>query len=262
VYGDGTELELLDDLPTSYDKEKNFTVTPRSRNKLLSDIATIERKPLDEYTEKPVKYKSIKSKASPLKDKSANLTHRRRKPDKNGGGNGPGLIQQLGPPTSIVVKGYHGDMYFNPSKLIWEGNDVELKKFDTLNTKTPGLIAYISNKGAVQVVGDMMFDPEKLCWVNVKEDDDDPFAGLEDLDVSISSKAAKTNSVYSSVSRVGSMAGEFTVGTEFEISSAFIKKLEHEDTRWQRKTKEWISTDDDVYDREYLNEIRNMVMNK
>ena len=54
-------------------------------------------------------------------------------------------------------------MYFNPSKLIWEGNDVELKKFETLNTKTPGLIAYISNKGAVQVVGDMMFDPEKGC---------------------------------------------------------------------------------------------------
>ena len=58
------------------------------------------------------------------------------------------------------------------------------------------------------------------------------------------------------------MAGEFTVETEFEISSAFIKKLEHEDTLWKRKTKEWISTDDDVFDREYLNEIRNMVMNK
>lgn len=243
IFGDGSELDTLNELPTSGYKEQSFTVTPKTSSKYYSNI---KHKPLDTYKEKEHQKRRLKTRPS-----KAHLKRNNKDNNKKGG---PGLIQQLGPPTSsILSKGCNGDMKFNPRKLIWEGNDIELKKFESLNTKAPGLIAFISNKG-VQVVGDMVFDPEKLCWIRVNGDQEkDPFEGVEDLDVSVQSKAS---TIRPSMSE---SVGDFQVGREFEINSEMIRKMQHEDERWFRKCQGWFSPDEQ-YDRDYLNEIRQMVM--
>ncbi|CAN6637659.1 hypothetical protein TRVA0_016S01838 [Trichomonascus vanleenenianus] len=276
VFGDGTELDLFDELPTDITSEKTFTVTPRSKG-----YGTVARRPLETYQEKPIR--RMRSDRSSVGDLADGYKKRKRRRHNRG----PGLIQQLGRPSApIHCKGYNGDMHFNPRKLIWEGNDIELKKFDTVNPKTPGLIAFISNKG-VQVVGDMVFDPTRMCWINTKEDgtNPDPFEGVEDLDVSVSSHRTASGSrqiqqrAISGSGRGASISiphqdarvyrhhfamslgsqGDFTVGKEFDITPDMVKKLQHEDERWQRKVKGWFSPDE-TFDREYLNEIRAMVM--
>lgn len=263
-FADGSELDLLDELPTNVDQEKSFTVTPRGKG-------TVHRRPLDTYREKSTRPNTVTAhtKSSVLKDKSAQVRRqrdeqRRPKPPRKNAQKGPGLIQQLGPPVaSIVARGHNGDMHFNPRKLIWEGNDVELKKFDSVNPKGPGLIAFISNKG-VQVVGDMVFDPQKMCWINVKEEqegspEEDPFKDVEDLDVSMAASQSTTNPPSALSSVHGN--GDFTVGNEFDVASEIIKRMQHEDDRWQRKTKGWFAPDES-YDRQHLHEIRSMVMKR
>uniref|UniRef100_A0A060TGX6 ARAD1D34408p n=1 Tax=Blastobotrys adeninivorans TaxID=409370 RepID=A0A060TGX6_BLAAD len=249
LYGDGTELDLLDDLPTSIEREKSYTVTPRTRAQ-----ATIVRRPLDTYREKgKTRQSHARNQPTFVKEKAVHVRRRNNNKTRRG----PGLIQQLGPPvTALTGKGYNGDMRFNPRKLIWEGNDVELKKFDSINAKTPGLIAYISNKG-VQVVGDMVFDPKLLRWINVNEDEEqnDPFQGLDDLEV-----GQPEQSALASLSASVASHGEMQVGDEFDIDEEFIYRLEHEDSRWNRKVNGWFSFDEHR-DTSYLNEIRTMVMN-
>ena len=99
-------------------------------------------------------------------------------------------------------------MTWNPTTLRWEGNYGVLREFDNqlASSVRPALIAYrppsaakpaspndkhnTSSNGsargggtALRVVGNMMFDPEKMCWISTlsKEDDEpDPFESLAD----------------------------------------------------------------------------------
>lgn len=245
-FGDGSELETLDELPVNPNMERTYTATPRIRAAVSTNLNT---KALDAYKEKAEKV--ARHRTTPAR---ANTSGKRRKRIYT---KGPGLIRQLGPTAATTVEGVDGEMHFNPTKLIWEGNDIELKKFDSITPKTPGLIAFISNKG-VQVVGDMVFDPEKLCWINVAEDQEstDPFEGLEDLDVSPSS-----NSSILSIARSTSTIGEFTVGNEFNLTERFLHDIQHEEERWHRKVKGWFSPSE-TFDRGYLYEIRHMIMKR
>lgn len=245
-FGNGSELDGMDELPINPKKERMYTITPRSKI-LTGRTAAV---PLDVYREKASE-KAIRHHRTGHSS-TTSTSKRRKRIDK-----GPGLIRQLGQAAATTLDGVNGEMHFNPTKLIWEGNDLDLKKFDSINPKTPGLIAFISNKG-VQVVGDMVFDSERLRWVNVSEDQEsnDPFEGLEDLDVSISS-----NSSTASLPRSNSTVGEFVVGNEFNITDEFLHELQHEDERWQRKVKGWFSPSE-PFDRGYLYEIRHMIMKR
>jgi hypothetical protein len=94
-----------------------------------------------------------------------------------------------------------GEMTWNPQTLRWEGNYGVLRDFDNAlgSSVRPALIAYRApialkpaspvDKGnntasnAVRVVGNMMFDPEKMCWISTlsaDEEDPDPFEGMAD----------------------------------------------------------------------------------
>jgi len=95
-----------------------------------------------------------------------------------------------------------GEMTWNPQSLRWEGNYGVLREFDNqlASSVRPALIAYRAPNGhkpvspidkgnvstastAVRVVGNMMFDAEKMCWISTlpqDEEDPDPFAGLAD----------------------------------------------------------------------------------
>lgn len=90
-----------------------------------------------------------------------------------------------------------GEMIWNPEKVCWEGNESILDTFDSIpisSSARPVLIKHYTktpptgiaspggpDTGFVKVVGDMKFDPERMCWVsNLDEDEDDPFEGMAD----------------------------------------------------------------------------------
>src|SRR5438045_2719071 len=87
-------------------------------------------------------------------------------------------------------------MTYNPRTHRWDGNEDVLRDFESIaphDVFTPPRPALISNitsgsMRGVQVVGGMIFDPQRMCWLNNANgenldglEEDDPFEGLEDL---------------------------------------------------------------------------------
>jgi hypothetical protein len=91
-----------------------------------------------------------------------------------------------------------GEMRWNPQTLRWEGNDQVLRDFDNAisSSSRPALITQLSGSAlgspihnsagaptGARVVGNMLFDPIKMCWVSQlppEEDEPDPFANMAD----------------------------------------------------------------------------------
>lgn len=217
TYGDGTELDAFDDLPTDRDKEGRFRVQPKATNR--GPVVTLSKssdKEKDKETGTMCK-KGRKDVASPdvsgalapatntlrrtgriefpktsgpeisvkrKKDASSPvLGHTRRKPT---------LIRHLGSASGPKVV---GEMKWNPTTLRWEGNDQVLRDFDTVvGTSTrPALITHLTGSSigspvgsfaaGARKVGNMIFDPTRMCWVSTlhpDEEEPDVFADLAD----------------------------------------------------------------------------------
>lgn len=88
-----------------------------------------------------------------------------------------------------------GDMKWNPSTLRWEGNDQVLRDFDAVvGTSTrPALITHLTGSSigspvgsfasGARKVGNMIFDPTRMCWISTlppDEEEPDVFADLAD----------------------------------------------------------------------------------
>jgi len=84
-------------------------------------------------------------------------------------------------------------MKWNPTTLRWEGNDQVLRDFDTVvGTSTrPALITHLTGSSigspvgsfaaGARKVGNMIFDPSRMCWVSTLEEEElDVFADLAD----------------------------------------------------------------------------------
>lgn len=86
-------------------------------------------------------------------------------------------------------------MRWNPQTLRWEGNDQALRDFDSAmgTSARPALITHLTgssvgspagNFGATsRVVGNMIFDPTRMCWMSTlppEEEEPDVFADLAD----------------------------------------------------------------------------------
>lgn len=86
-------------------------------------------------------------------------------------------------------------MKWNPQTLRWEGNDQALRDFDaaTASSTRPALITHLTGSSigspvtnfaaGARVVGNMIFDPSRMCWISrlpPEEDEPDVFADLAD----------------------------------------------------------------------------------
>lgn len=85
-------------------------------------------------------------------------------------------------------------MKWNPTALRWEGNDQALRDFDAVGTSTrPALITHLTGSSigspigsfgnGARIVGNMIFDPARMCWISTlppDEDEPDVFADLAD----------------------------------------------------------------------------------
>jgi hypothetical protein len=143
-------------------------------------------------------------------------------------------------------------MTYNPRTHRWDGNEDILRQFDSIaprDVATPPRPALISNitSGSirgVQVVGGMIFDPQRMCWLNNSNgensdmDEDDPFEGLEDL------KDDEMSHTRFGSSEGGILETDDTVmlggmGNDFEVDVAWKEKQVDWETRWKATMKGW-----------------------
>ncbi|KAF8575510.1 hypothetical protein K439DRAFT_1369848 [Ramaria rubella] len=219
TYGDGTELDGIEDLPTDREREGRYRVTPRGtgaprlskgstekeaketkgtigrksckreapESKLPAPVTnTLRRKERIDFASKVTEVqptKTSRKKTAPQSPSTLPSGTTRRKPT---------LIRNLGGagPPKVV-----GDMKWNPQSLRWEGNEQALRDFDaaTSSSTRPALITHLTGSSigspvttfasGARVVGNMIFDPARMCWISrlpPEEDEPDVFADLAD----------------------------------------------------------------------------------
>ncbi|KAI0652188.1 hypothetical protein C8Q79DRAFT_1081250 [Trametes meyenii] len=342
TYGDGTELDAFDDLPTDREQEGKYRVQPKgygnrvpgaSYSKPTTDASatgTIRRKaktrefsgsgnesskasgpsktlkrtgriefpskPPPEPTKADRDRRAQDAEASAKRKKVASPGQTRRKPT---------LIRNLGGagPAKVV-----GEMKWNPHTLRWEGNDQALRDFDaaTGTSTRPALITHLTGSSigspvgsfasGARVVGNMIFDPSRMCWISTlppDEDEPDVFAELaddeddEDWEAKASTIRASQQlqggsaapppsdqSSNSSVSRVEppSPARSHTrsmsesesdrcsrASMVCDVDDSFVEKCRAAEERHRAELKGWLSVGRDVFtdtDRTHLYEIR------
>ncbi|KAI9863851.1 MAG: hypothetical protein M1813_003503 [Trichoglossum hirsutum] len=302
-FGDGSELEAFDDLPTSERVENKYVKQPAGRGapkSLRSKLGHVERSETPTASLPPsisarVQQTPTKTDFTPrfARDTNASRIAReqrtglstaplapmntnwkaqvaargiasppnRRK--KRHGQEKPHLIKPLGG-THNNPKSVRG-MTYNPLTYCWDGNENALAPFDSAapsnnppprggesgkaETPRPALITNVNATNGVQVVGGMVFDPQRMCWLKMapeegNEDADDPFADVPDLDdgtkrdTNATATAAGSSSFGSVTGGVG--PGDWCVGEEFDVGPEFIKRQREEEERWRRKVEAWV----------------------
>ncbi len=191
----------------------------------------------------------------------------------------PRLIKPLGEGvnTAKTLKG----MSWNPTLFRWEGNENALAPFEVpmpqpttlASPKSPGvgkaapaLIANVGTTKGVQMSGGMVFDPQRMCWLKMApqhgeprhgshsnpmspdtiDDDDDPFAGLDDLDDGTKAKSTVGQGNDDSLSGTAAAKGnslvedEWLVGEEFDVGPEFVRRQKAEEERWRSKVDGWV----------------------
>ncbi|KAI1800189.1 hypothetical protein F4811DRAFT_50418 [Daldinia bambusicola] len=173
----------------------------------------------------------------------------------------PHLISNLNSAKEAkVVNG----MTYNPSTFRWEGNDNALSAFDAPapsptaslpphvtrdregSTSRPVLITNMTATKGVKRVGDMIFDPQNMCWLKADVnpsvsndptggfnamDDDDPFKDIPDLDDKDKDSVGH--------GRGSDLRDDWLVGEEFDVGPEFIRRQHEEESRWRRKCGPW-----------------------
>ena len=202
----------------------------------------------------------------------------------------PRLIKPMGEVHSHPKE--EKGMSWNPVHFRWEGNENALAPFDvptsspssgpkspggSISKAAPALIANVGMSKGVQMSGGMVFDPQRMCWLKAApsardtrvdsnpfspdtthDDDDDPFAGIDDLDDKPKS-SGETRSLQPPshlpkplgsplAIKSRSPSGEnpkeelepLVVGEEFDVGPEFIKRLRVEEERWRMKLSSWV----------------------
>ncbi|KAJ7654951.1 hypothetical protein DFH06DRAFT_1201134 [Mycena polygramma] len=209
LFGDGTELDGFDDLPTDRDKESRYRVQPKGYGNRVpggsypskTEKGTVRRKRRDGSGGSRDAYSPLGPSNSAKTAPSPNLFPKFADPPKkkkqNTSPSAPGkkkptLIRNLGGSGAPRVV---GDMRWNPQTLRWEGNEQVLRDFDAaVGTSTrPALITHLTGSSigspvgsfanGARIVGNMIFDPARMCWISTlppDEDEPDVFANLAD----------------------------------------------------------------------------------
>lgn len=200
-----------------------------------------------------------------------------------------------------------GEMKWNPATLRWEGNDSALKDFDAAMVSTrPALITHLTGSSigspvgsfasGARVVGNMIFDPQRMCWISTlppDEDEPDVFAELADdegdddweqrggtirasqqlsesqgsivpSDKSSNSPASRIEPPSPARSHTRSMSESESdrcsrASMVCDVDDSFVEKCRLAEERHRTELKNWLSAPQDVFadpDRSYLYEIR------
>jgi len=127
-------------------------------------------------------------------------------------------------------------MRWNPLSLRWEGNDHVLRDFDAaVGTSTrPALITHLTGSSigtpvgsfasGPRIVGNMIFDPARMCWISTlppDEDEPDVFANLADDEEEGEGWEIKGGTIRASLQQPGVNSANTTSSTSSANSSIF-----------------------------------------
>ncbi|RYC63634.1 hypothetical protein CHU98_g2578 [Xylaria longipes] len=195
------------------------------------------------------------------------LNHSRSKKSRKPPQLKPHLISNLNSAKdSKVING----MTYNPTTFRWEGNENALNAFDVpisspsttplpqpiirdkdAATPRPLLITNINTKKEIRRMGDMVFDPQNMCWLEIKTatpsgpqpddpmagfaalEEEDPFKDIPDLEDKVSSTSGP--------GRISDIREDWLVGEEFDVGPEFVRRQHEEEARWRRKCEKWTS---------------------
>ncbi|KAI0467822.1 hypothetical protein F4859DRAFT_226214 [Xylaria cf. heliscus] len=193
------------------------------------------------------------------------LNHSRSKKSRKPPQLKPHLISNLNSAKdSKVING----MTYNPKTFRWEGNENALTAFDVpvsspsttplsqsmirdrdTTTPRPLLITNINTKKEIRRMGDMVFDPQNMCWLEIKTtttngpqpddpmagfaalEEEDPFKDIPDLEDKVSSTSGP--------GRASDIREDWLVGEEFDVGPEFVRRQHEEEARWRRKCEKW-----------------------
>ncbi|KAK4870385.1 hypothetical protein LT330_005439 [Penicillium expansum] len=193
----------------------------------------------------------------------ASATIRSRKGKSNANSTSkPHLIKPMGSGVQDA-KSVRG-MRYNPTNFRWEGNENLVQEFDATPKSPKPAPALITNVGAmqnVQTVGGMVFDPHRMCWLRASlgaADEDDVFAGLDDLDDKITSSTIHGRNsgeidqfpVVGDDASAGESSDEGPMTEEFDVGPEFIRRQRVEEDKWRRKVDKWVGFDRGDHDHE------------
>lgn len=159
-------------------------------------------------------------------------------------------------------------MTYDPVTFRWEGNENALNAFDVpasspstpslgqvmirdkdASTPRPVLITNINSKKEIRRMGDMVFDPQNMCWLEIKTatpngvqsddpmagfaalEEEDPFKDIPDLEDKVSSTSGP--------GRASDIREDWLVGEEFDVGPEFVRRQHEEEARWRRKCEKW-----------------------
>lgn len=262
-------IRKLDRIPSFYNKEN----IKSKKSQLNHDIELEKQQLLNKYMEITEKQNRI------------NNRHRKKnlsiKSQSNGKNKRIGLVRYLND-DPIPQNDANSKMKYNPVNKRWEGNDIELVKFENLHVPKPLLISFNefkSNMKDKNLQGNMVYDPDKLKWINLnkEEDKDNVFQGLPDLpDLQVNKRtisSSPTKTIERGVSAftqrtesTNSSNSNNADGNEFEIPPKLIEKFFKEEMKLQRKINYWFQQPNyelvnDEFNYNYFWEIRKMVIN-
>ncbi|CAG8028389.1 unnamed protein product [Penicillium nalgiovense] len=179
---------------------------------------------------------------------SATIRSRKGKPNAKSTSK-PHLIKPMGSGVQDA-KSVRG-MRYNPTNFRWEGNENLVQEFDTTPKSPKPAPALITNVGAlhnVQTVGGMIFDPHRMCWLraSLAADEDDVFAGLDDLDDKIPLNGRNSGAIEDQQfpagddASAGESSDEGPMTEEFDVGPEFIRRQRAEEDKWRRKVDKWV----------------------
>lgn len=158
-------------------------------------------------------------------------------------------------------------MRYNPATFRWEGNESLAQDFDSEPPQSPkpapALITNVGTMQNVQVVGGMVFDPQRMCWLKLAplqpgtkglvavQDEDDVFAGLSNLEEKSGGAMPPPSGVSDDPGLAasgddpscGDSSDEWPMTEEFDVGPEFIRRQRAEEEKWRRKVSKWTDFD-------------------
>ncbi|KAJ3491068.1 hypothetical protein NLI96_g1000 [Meripilus lineatus] len=207
-------------------------------------------------------------------------------------------ISMFSPPVPDDLSAVVGEMKWNPQSQRWDGNDQALRDFDAAvgTSIRPALITHLTGSSigspcgsfaaGARKVGNMIFDPQRMCWISTlppEEEEPDVFADLaddendEDWDakggtIRASQQGTPTAGPTSSRMELPSPARSHSRGMSgsesdrgsrasmvCRVDDGFSGKCRAAEERHRHEMRGWVSSRVDVFgepDRSYLYEIR------
>lgn len=259
-------IRKLDRIPSFYNKNDAMK---SNNSKLNHDIELEKQQLLNKYME--------------ITEKQNRLNNRHRKKNlsmkhPNGKNKRIGLVRYLND-NPIPQSNNNSKMKYNPVNKKWEGNDIELVKFENLNVPKPLLISFNEFKNNMKdkkLQGNMVYDPDQLKWINLNKDEDNVFQGLPDLPDLQINKRSVPNSPTKTVGRgvsaftqrtgsTNSIASNSPNSNEFEVPPRLIEKFHKEEMKLLKKINYWFQQENydlinSDFNHNYFWEIRKMVI--